>query len=153
MAAVFQPNRQIYDCASVLNLLLTKRMQFTKSWNTWTAPRPSQRPIDPPTWKLSVLQNLELSFRFQKPGIKFSVLQKPGIKFSKIIISHLWEKAAEGWLHQISLCNPHFWGEGDVEHSGFALVLIQEFCLSLGSFAGQRAVGHKDSINEIVQGI
>ena len=31
---------------------ITSRMQFTKIWNTWTAPRPSQRPIEPPTWNL-----------------------------------------------------------------------------------------------------
>ena len=38
--------------STVLNLRLATRRHFTASWNTCTAPRPSQRPIDPPTWSL-----------------------------------------------------------------------------------------------------
>ena len=38
-----------------LYLRTTERRQPTKSWNTWTAPRPSQSPIDPPTWKILLL--------------------------------------------------------------------------------------------------
>ena len=34
-----------------LYLRMTTRRQFTESWNTCTAPRPSQRPREPPTWR------------------------------------------------------------------------------------------------------
>ena len=33
-----------------LYLRQTNRRQFTESSNIWTTPRPSQRPIEPPTW-------------------------------------------------------------------------------------------------------
>ena len=34
-----------------LYLRITNRRLLTESWNTWTAPRPSQSPMDPPTWR------------------------------------------------------------------------------------------------------
>ena len=41
---------QISDYMRSLHLWLIHWRQFTESWNTWIAPRPNQRPSDPPTW-------------------------------------------------------------------------------------------------------
>ena len=111
-----------------LHLRLIHWRQLTESWNTWTAPRPNQRPSDPPTWSFC--------FYFH----------------DKLFQSHLREKAAEGWLHQISFCQHDFWRKCNVNNGIDALVFVQEFCLCLGCFTGQGTVRHTASISQVNYG-
>ena len=118
-----------------LNFLAASTRQDAVSCNTWTTPRPSQSPIEPPTWvKIATTKN---------SWMLWNTLS--------IILSHRWEKAAQSWFHHLSGCDFNFGGERNVNLSVCAWELVQELCLGVRRLAGERAIGHLTPIHQFAQ--
>ena len=63
-------------CQVYLKIPNTRERLSTNTCNAWTTPRPSQRPIKPPTWKEDFVVNLIFS-RFHRDTLSYPAISPP----------------------------------------------------------------------------